>query len=101
MDLPVLLEKLSFVSSLDELRQTIVVLLKNYRGSFLQDTAIGSFISVHATDVDEIEDSIHRTLEQIPDLVVNQVQVLDESNVQVSITYKGNIEQFSFNIDNL
>lgn len=99
MDLPVLLEKMTFVSAMDELKQTIVVLLKNPRFSFLQSPHIGSFVSIHATDQDEIETGIKNTLEEIPDLVVNLVELQDESNVLVNVTYRGNVQQFTFNID--
>ena len=99
MDLPAILEDMEFVSSSNEIKQVIKLLLLNQKGTFFQSYKIGSLIGIHSSDVDEIEEGIRQTLAQIPDLVVQKVSMITFDNFEVTINYKGNVEQFTFNID--
>lgn len=95
MDLPLQLEQMSFVDSLEELKQTIYIMLKTNIGEFIQNPTMGSWIDIHSTDEDLVKESIRTTLEQIPGLTTLQV-AQTEDYYRVVVRYRGDVEEFSF-----
>ena len=89
MDLPIELETCTLVSSMDELRQCILILLKEEQGSFLQDFNLGSFVKIHTSDLDLIDECVRATVGQIKGLVVKDIQVDSVYNIIIAVEYQG------------
>lgn len=101
MDFPEYLESYltngSFVSSTEELHQTMRLLLLNPIGSFLQDPRLGSRVAIHATDEDAMVEGVISTLEQIKGVtVVNCYK--EQDNIHATYQYMGELSKFTFNI---
>lgn len=98
MDFPLDINKRGLVIGMDELQQTVEILLKTPKGEMLQSPTLGAEFSVHVGDVDVLEVGVRETLKQIPGVVVNSCS-LQGDLVTVEITYNDEIVKFQFNIE--
>lgn len=98
MDFPVNLENAGMVSSMEELKQCLWVLLKEEQGQFLQDRTLGSRVKIHSSDNDLIEECIRASVSQIKGVVITNINIID-NNAQLVIKYQDEIVEFQFNVD--
>ena len=95
MELPLNLEKCEFINGIEEVKQTLSLMLKNDLGSFLQSAEIGARYSVHSEDLIAIQLGIEATLRNFPAVTVNSV-VVENNQFIVNITYLS--ENFNINL---
>lgn len=104
MDFPIKLTSTSpYVYGMEEFKNTIYVLLKNHLGTFIQSNQLGTRLDVHCPEPSDIKHSITDTLEQIPDTIVEDVQVLESGkhyDVKIFVKYLDDIVEFNFNYEN-
>lgn len=97
MDFPLILETCEFVDEVDQLKQSISLILKNVVGSFIQDHKIGALFDVHVFDYALIHAGTYQALSVLP-IEVQSVSVqppLDEDLSQecrIDVAYLYNNE---------
>lgn len=99
MDFPMVLENESFVTSTNEFRQCLQLILVNPLHTFLQNYQIGSLVSIHSTNEDAMENNIRETLKELDGVSVSSIAQDSEGQYSVSVYYKGSIVNFTFNIN--
>ena len=99
MDFPVTLNsKSKWVYGRDELRQNLILILKNHVGTFIQSNDIGAYYDVHCEDEELIEENVRQTLEEIPYIKINNIEVILPV-VNIQITYNGDVINFQYPLD--
>lgn len=86
-----------FVYGLEELRQSIYLLLKTDFGTFLQSPALGNRASAHTSDMDVLEVGITRCIEQIAGCSCSGVTI-SGGFIYVSVRYRGDVQNFNYSI---
>jgi hypothetical protein len=95
MDLPLYLEARGYVYRAEQAKQTLLVILKNYFGSFTQSYALGSMVSIHQP-VAVMEEAIRDTIKvSLPLLDVQRVEVGDD-HVYITINGFGELATYDF-----
>lgn len=92
MDFPhSLTTKQTFVSRRDEFEQSVTILLKNIVGSFCQAFNVGSYYSIHSSSASSSTNlvDVRKTLEELQGVNVLNVQQLDDTHFDVTLTYNG------------
>ena len=98
MDFTIRLEENRFISSMEELRQTIYIFLRTQKGEFLQNHSLGSSLSVHLPENSVFyRTELAQTLEQIKGLSVKEVEIIGNM-MEVTVIYYKDIVSFSFDI---
>lgn len=92
MDFPLDLTK-SWVDNTDELEQTVVLILKNRMGEFIQSPTIGLALSVHSSDLHLLEEGVRATIDQLKGVTLDNVEIrrTEEFNITIDlrISYRG------------
>ncbi len=101
MDFPLILDTGTFVYGIEELRQTITALLKVRIARWLQDNKIGSYVSIHSNDVELLEESTQATIQQIDGLTAVSVTANTEGQITAVVRYRGQVQEFQFNVNSL
>lgn len=99
MDFPIELAQNNFVDSIDEVMSSIYHLFKNNIGEFLSSYSLGSYCSIHTTDVSELKDAITRTLLEIPNLQVISVKLVSEDLQVWEVYFKYNNVTVRYDLD--
>ena len=99
MDLPQYLESELLVSGEQELHQTMKILLREERGTFLQDFELGSQITPHIRDSRLIHAAILSALQPIKGLKVEDIDFLEVDTINLIYSYYGEKRTFNFKID--
>lgn len=99
MDFPLDLNTGVFISSMDEFRQDVEILLKETIGNFMQSPQLGAKFSIHCGDELLIKTGVEETLNQIQGVQVQSCTV-QNNEVLVEVKYKDNIVNFQFSVDN-
>lgn len=99
MDFPSDLNTHEFVYGRAELEQNVKLLLLNTIGSFLQSGSIGAKFSIHSSDLEELEEGVRATLEEIKFISIKSVKAAF-NNIDVVITYNGEVINFQYPITN-
>ena len=76
----------NWVYSIDEVKQSVELIIKNAVGSFLQDHILGTNISIHTDDPRMIEVSVQESLSRIKFIRVDSVRMVDNT-LFIIITY--------------
>lgn len=99
MDFPSNLEtKPRWVYGLDELKQNIILLLRNHAGTWLQSASIGAYFDVHSQDTQLLDEGIRKTLEQIPYIRIVKIKIT-LPNVILGVEYNGEVIKFQYAMD--
>lgn len=88
---------LEFAYGMQELRQDLYLLFKQYMGSFLQSPDLGTPVAPHQLMDEYLESAVRRTVEQLNGVTCEGVQLVDDF-LQVRIRYKDSISKFSFSV---
>lgn len=89
-----------FLTSVEEFRQTLFILLQNPKGTFIQGPYVGSFVSPHLSDNDLLEEQVRQTLNQLSGVSIQDVSVSNGNEVTVKLTYKNNFIKLKYLINN-
>ncbi len=101
MDFPLVLETCEFVDDVEQLKQSISLILKNVVGSFIQDFRIGALFDVHVFDYAMIHAGVYQSLSILP-IEVQSVSVqpplsegnTEECRIDVSYIYNNELSTF-------
>ena len=94
MDLPFYLESEDFVYGKRELHQTMEVLLREERGTLLQDFELGSQITPHITDKRLLHAAVLSALEPIRDLNVEDIFITNPGEITIVYKYEDLLSSF-------
>lgn len=99
MDFPIDLTLCRHIYGREELKQNVILLLQNQIGWFLQSNLLGAKFEIHSSDLEELEEGVRATLEEIEYIDVEEVNV-NNSNVDIVINYNGEVINFQYPIAN-
>ena len=91
---------LEFVYGLQELQNSLYLLLKTIKGRFLQNINLGTIAVPHTVEDEFVESAVVRCCEQIQGCSCESVGLIDDFIV-VRVTYQGRVEEFSFSVASL
>lgn len=100
MDIPIILPNrsdLTFVTSYDEFKQSLYLLLKTWYGRFLQSSQMGSRVSPHVSDIMLLRTGVSATVEQLRGCTCESVDVRGD-DVLIRVSYNGRLSDFVFSI---
>lgn len=96
MDLPVKLNgNATFVTGVDELRQSIYLVLKEPIRTWYQSCSVGSRVALHTSDVLALKTDVQDTLKQIKGVTVVLVDVRD-IYITIKLNYNGRELDYTF-----
>lgn len=101
MDLPIDLSSGLAIDGITELKQNIILVLKNERFEFFSNKDLGLSMSLHVDNMNDVETRIIKTIENLPDVKVKGITADENGYVDMSVVYKGDVVSYSFNIDEL
>lgn len=91
---------LEFVYGMEELKNSLYLLLKTVKGRFLQNINLGTTAVPHTVEDEFVESAVVRCCEQIQGCSCEEVGFIDDYIV-VRVTYQGRVEEFSFSVASL
>lgn len=91
---------LEFVYGMDELRNDLYLLFKQYYGTFLQSPEIGTPVAPHQLLDEYLESSVRRTVEQLNGCSCEGVERVNDY-LLVRVRYRDNITDFTYSIASL
>lgn len=89
-----------FVYGMDELRNDLYLLLKEVKGSFLQNISLGTEAVPHMVEDIYVESAVLRCCSQIKGVTAQTVTIKD-GRLYIKVSYKGDIKEFDFSIQSL
>lgn len=98
MDLPIILDgNATFAMGVEELRQSLYLLLKEPIMTWYQSCRVGSRIVLHSSDVMELKLEVQDTLKQLNGVEVVNVDVVG-NRVTIQMNYNGRELEESFDV---
>lgn len=91
---------LEFVYGIDELKNSLYLLLKTIKGRFLQNINLGTTAVPHTVEDEFVESAVVRCCEQIQGCSCESLGYIDDFIV-VRVIYQGRVEEFSFSVASL
>ena len=99
MDFPLnLTNNPHWVYDKEEVRQVIISLLKDNRGSFIQSPVLGRKFDVHQSDKLLVDEGVRQTLEQIKGMAVKDVSV-NLPEIKIMVDYNGDNISIEYQIE--
>lgn len=88
----------TWVYGREELKQNVIMLLKNHVGTWLQSPSIGACFDIHMQDNILVEEGVRQTLEQVPYINIVSITV-DLPNIKVVFVYNGETINFQYEMN--
>lgn len=99
MDLPLKLNgNATLVTGVDELKQSLYLILKNPIKTWYQSCSVGSRVALHSSDVMALKLDVQDTLKQLSGVTVVSV-VVEDLYITIRLNYNGRELEESFKIN--
>lgn len=106
MDFPLNLDMVTnsylegFVQGYAELRQTLILILKQTRYHWVQSPAVGGMVKMHQTNDEDLQYSIIASLEEVRGVRVQSCKKVGDEIV-IRISYFNSLAEFEFNVNEI